>query len=450
MVSANTKSGDRLNDHPGGFVQASCDPNRRTALTRILAISGLCAGLGGCGAAPGQQLGASLALQAERPNAIAFYGLHQAGVTTPRPSDGLVASFSVEASEPEALEALLRELSALCAGLMAGQTPAAQAERVGLLGQVFDPQALTMTVSLGSSLFDQRSWLQPFKPRQLQPMMAFPNDQLEPVLCHGDLSVQICANQADVVAHALRVLVHQMAAHMAPLWLQQGQVPPPEFDAQGRQRSGRNALGFRDGSANPDAHNAALMDRVVWIGAHNHEPEWARAGSYQVVRIIRNQVLQWDYLPVDLQETIIGRAKPTGAPLDQRQASEFDTPVFEADPQGVHTSLDSHIRRSNPRTPGSEVNLMLRRPFNYDNGLSATAELDQGLLFICYQADLQRAFIEVQTRLNGEPMEAFVKPVGGGFFLTLPGAKQEGDYLGQTLIQAYWSAAGEPHRARLS
>jgi deferrochelatase/peroxidase EfeB len=42
----------------------------------------------------------------------------------------------------------------------------------------------------------------------------------------------------------------------------------------------------------------------------------------------------------------------------------------------------------------------------------------------------------VQNRLNGEPLEEYIKPVGGGFFFALPGAPAPGSYLGQSLIEA--------------
>ncbi len=53
--------------------------------------------------------------------------------------------------------------------------------------------------------------------------------------------------------------------------------------------------------------------------------------------------------------------------------------------------------------------------------MNKNGQLDMGLLFICYQADLEKGFITVQSRLNGEPLEEYLKPVGGGYFFTLPG-----------------------------
>jgi len=42
----------------------------------------------------------------------------------------------------------------------------------------------------------------------------------------------------------------------------------------------------------------------------------------------------------------------------------------------------------------------------------------------------------VQTRLNGEPLEEYLKPVGGGYFFTLPGVVNDQDFIGRSLLQA--------------
>ncbi|MOA68190.1 Deferrochelatase/peroxidase EfeB precursor [compost metagenome] len=59
-----------------------------------------------------------------------------------------------------------------------------------------------------------------------------------------------------------------------------------------------------------------------------------------------------------------------------------------------------------------------------------------GLLFICYQADLLKGFITVQNRLNGEPLEEYLKPIGGGYFFTLPGVVDDQDFIGRSLLDA--------------
>lgn len=41
----------------------------------------------------------------------------------------------------------------------------------------------------------------------------------------------------------------------------------------------------------------------------------------------------------------------------------------------------------------------------------------------------------MQKRLNGEALEEYVKPIGGGYFFALPGVKTADQYLGQSLLK---------------
>ncbi len=367
-----------------------------------------------------------------------FYGAHQAGIVTPRPATGMIASFQVLAKTPQEVERLFKTLSQRIAFLMKGGTPPEFDEKLppsdsGILGPVVPPDNLTITVSLGSSFFDQRDWLAPHKPVRLSRMKASRNDALDADLCHGDLSLQICANTPDTNIHALRDILKNLPDLMVLRWKQEGSVPvlPPKSD--GSHETARNFLGFRDGTANPDGNDSSLMDQLVWVH-QSDEPSWAHAGTYQVVRIIRNFVERWDRTPLAEQEAIIGRKKASGAPLGG--TGEFDIPDYANDPEGKVTALDAHIRLANKRTKTSDENRILRRPFNYSNGVSKSGQLEQGLLFICYQADLEKGFITVQRQLDGEPLEEYIKPIGGGFFFTLPGPANEDDFVGRTLLEA--------------
>ena len=384
---------------------------------------------------------APVANAASQLDSVPHLGVHQAGVVNARPANGMVASFDVLAKDADELEALFRTLTARIAfltvgGLVPVLDPKLPPADSGLLGPEVRPDNLTITISLGASLFDDRPWLAPFKPKHLERMMRFPNDALDADLCHGDLSIQICANTQDTTIHALRDIIKASSRQMILKWKQEGNVPVITPGPDGRAESARNFLGFRDGSANPDSSDAAEMDRVVWVGQEEGEPAWAAGGSYQVVRIIRNFVERWDRTPFGEQERIMGRTKLTGAPLDRREGSEFDVPDYVRDPEGKATPMDAHIRLANARDEASKANIILRRPFNYSNGVTRSGQLDQGLLFICYQADLQKGFVAVQRKLNGEPLEEYIKPVGGGFFFTLPGILDASDYVGSSLIAA--------------
>ncbi len=106
------------------------------------------------------------------------------------------------------------------------------------------------------------------------------------------------------------------------------------------------------------------------------------------------------------------------------------------DPDGQRIALDAHIRLANPRTAETEGSRILRRPFNYSRGITRSGQLDMGLLFICFQADLDAGFVAVQSRLNGEPLEEYIKPTGGGYFFVLPGVATADGHLGQGLLSA--------------
>jgi deferrochelatase/peroxidase EfeB len=361
-----------------------------------------------------------------------FHGAHQAGILTPVPARkqnfSCFAAFDSTATGKADLVDLMHTLTGRARFLTAGGTapdlgigqPPSDSD---ILGPVIPADGLTVTLSVGSTLFDDRYGLAASKPLRLAPMKVFPNDSPDPAWTHGDLLLQLCANHPDTLHHALRDIAKHTRGAMQPRWRIEGYNSPPRPSG-----TSRNLLGFKDGTANPTGVTASDL---IWVGS-SAEPAWAEGGSYQVIRLIRMLVEFWDRVSINEQETMFGRRRDSGAPLDGN--SEFDTPDYHADPKGQVIPLDSHIRLANPRTKATDSSRLLRRGYNYDNGIDANGNLEAGLIFACFQQDVVRQFEATQTRLIDEPLVDYIQPFGGGYFLALPGVRNSNDWLGSALL----------------
>ena len=345
-------------------------------------------------------------------------------------------------ASPADLEALFRRLTERIVFLTQGGQPPELDPKLppadsGILGPMVAPDDLTITVSLGASLFDG-------------PAVARAA-QAAPASAHGAVS-QRRARAGALPRRPVAAVLRQHAGHQHPRAARHREEPvgvPGAALAAGRQRAGgvrrnpdgtrqsaRNFLGFRDGirqSRIPPM--PAPMDRIVWVGADSGEPDWAVGGSYQAVRIIRNFVERWDRTP--LRRAAAHHRAPEG---QRRAARRHRASTTCRDYAATPTARSRRSTRisgcANPRKPATEENLILRRPFNYSNGVTRSGQIDQGLLFIVYQADLEKGFITVQNRLNGEPLEEYIKPVGGGYFFVLPGVRERAAISARTLVAA--------------
>ena len=355
---------------------------------------------------------------------LPFDGAHQAGVLE-EPRDAVVlASLDSIASDrarlASALEALSSRARELTQGtkLNIGEIDEPPLDS-GALGTDIAPDALSVTIGFGASLFDSRYDLS--KPSKLTRMTPFDGDRLDPDLTHGDVLLLISAHNMDTASHTLRELMRPTRDALALRWWLDGFQGADR--GPGPRSSRRNLFGFRDGTGNPDAGDAALMRQLVWT------PE---GGTYLALRVIRMHLEFWDRVGLREQEVMIGRKRDTGAPLGGR--TEFQDPRLDQDPKGERIALDSHIRLANPRTAETADQRLLRRAWNYQRGFDKAGQLDQGLIFVAYNQDPQRQFVTVQTRLAGEPMTDYITPVGGGYFYLPPGAHGAGDWVGSSLF----------------
>jgi deferrochelatase/peroxidase EfeB len=402
---------------------------------RSFLMGALAAGAGGAAVGPltGNAAPAASTVVG-RTGAFPFHGAHQAGIDRPPPtraqSVASFVSFDVTVPDRRELADLLRTLTERSRFLTTGGTPrrAGAAQRDDrLLGGTVVPDGLTVTAAVGASLFDDRYGLTARKPVQLRTMQAFEHDDLNPAECHGDLLLQMCAGHRDVLVHAfLDILAHTDGA-LRPRWRADAFLNPPRPSG-----TPRDMLGFKDGIANPDTGDTRQMNQQVWVQPRTAEPAWTVGGTYQVVRIVRFFVEEWNKVPVGEQERIIGRRKITGAPM--YGTDESQDPVYTNDPQGKVTPLNAHIRLANPQTPQTaSTSSILRRSYQYIRTPDPAGDVNVGHVFCCFQRELN-TYIAMQTRLENEPLVEYISPTGGGYFFVLPGVRNDGDYYARGLL----------------
>ena len=416
------------------------DVSRRRFLAGGLASTAAAAGITGAVAACGVDEGLESRPSGSSGDAdgglryLDCRGPHQTGITHPANEQGLMAAFTVTAADRDELRDTFVALTDEIERLMSGEPyeerePAYPPVHTGTVGNPAPPADLSVVVSVGASLFDDRYGLADLRPRALEKMPFLANDRLDPDRSHGDLLLTITSAHEDINLFALRQLHRATRGTLALHWMLGGynrrtQAAPGEA-------GNRNLMGFIDGTANLDAGDAGVMDRYVWVQRDDDEPAWAAGGTYHVVRVIRMLVEFWDRTRLSEQEALFGRRKANGAPFDGEV--ETDVPDYAADPDGEVTPLDAHIRLANPRTPETEDDLIFRAGLNYSRGFDGSGQLDQGLAFVSFQRRLAQ-FLNVQARLDGEPLEEYIRPEGGGFYFALPGVEAPDAVLGEGLF----------------
>lgn len=410
-------------------------------LSRRNLLLGTAAGTLGAALAFKSAAGATLKMDAGSPQSEivdlsaqhAFYGdAEQAGIMTPQQRYALYMTFDLTSTERSDLQMLLARWSGAIAQLMKGQVigqvEPVRSSGVGMdTGEALDlgPASLTVTVGLGPGVFTDTYGLTQQKPPRLRELASLPSDSLLPALTGGDLSLQACADDPQVAYHAIRDLA-RIAKDLGAASTRWAVLGFGRASAGKGQSTPRNLFGFPDGTRN--IKTADDFNRFVWI---KDGPSWQRQGSYQIVRKIQMHIENWDTDRVSDQNNVFGRHKVSGAPLTGHQ--EFDTPDFgKRDDQGELTiPATAHIRlAAHENNDGLKI---LRRSFNYTDGINRYGLLDAGLLFISYQNDPSH-FEMLQTKLGAaDALNEYIAHIGSAVFF-VPPAPQPGHYIGEQMF----------------
>ena len=369
---------------------------------------------------------------------VPFYGARQAGITTTQQDRLMFAALDVTSTDVQDLELLLGRWAAMAARFSEGKpvssAPEVQAAPPIDTGEAMDlgPHALTITVGFGAGLFDDRFGLSGKLPAALRPMGPIPGEaDMKADLTGGDLCIQACADDPQVVFHAVRNMIRVARGTAVLRWSQLGFGRASATGAA--QATPRNLMGFKDGTRNIRADDVATLDEHVWVADETDQP-WMRGGTYLVARKIGMRIESWDADVLSDQERIFGRVKDTGAPLSGgTEFTPIDFTKTAADGRPV-IDMASHVRLASPEQ-NSGVRI-LRRGYNYTDGQDpVTGTLDAGLFFIAFQKDPHNQFKVLQSRLGQRDLLAeYISTIGGGVWACPPGVSAAGDWFGRGLF----------------
>jgi dye decolorizing peroxidase len=359
---------------------------------------------------------------------LAFYGPHQPGMAAPAQAQGWLTAFDLKPGATVAqFRALMQQWTQIAATTMAGRSLPTGDDAMAY-GR--GPAGLSVTVGFGASLLAKLGLAHQIPPA-LTPLPSFLNDAVDPAAGDGDVCVLVAANDGLVAIHALRALQRAAAASCTQRWQVSGfadvagAMPTPAS-------TGRNLMGQLDGTGNPKPGTAAF-DQTVYVPA-TAAPAWMRGGSYLVYRKIRMLLADWDTLGRSAQEAVIGRDKLTGAPLSG--GTEYSTPDYDRfDADGsLAIPPGAHIRQAAAQFNNGAT--ILRRAFNYYDGLLPDGSPDAGLIFLAFQADPATGFTVIQQRLSGaDSLSTFIRHEASALFAILPGCDNAGDYIGRQLLE---------------
>jgi deferrochelatase/peroxidase EfeB len=420
---------------------ASESPENGVSRRALLGILG--AGVAGAGFAAGAATTSAVATSpttGDPRDSSPFYGRHQAGIVTPAQDRLHFAAYDMtDTATRDDLIRLLREWTDAAARMTQGHEvgdgavdgpPLAPPDDTGE-AQGLPPSGLTITFGVGPTLFLDAAGRDRFgiaerRPRLLEPLPLFAFDLLEEAISGGDLCIQACAHDPQVAVHAIRNLTRIAFGTARIRWTQLGFGRTSSTSTT--QTTPRNLFGFKDGTANIKAEDAAAVRDFVWVGDETDQA-WMRDGTYLVTRKIRMTVENWDRVALREQNEIIGREKGGGAPLTG--GGEFSAPDLglRSTAGGPVIAETAHLRLAHPETTGTRL---LRRGYNYVDGSTDLGQLDAGLFFISMQRSPEQ-FAAVQRSLATDALNEYIRHIASGVFAVPPGARR-GSFVGSGLV----------------
>ena len=384
----------------------------------------------GCAAADSQTPRAAVATAHLEPSETAetgestrydFYGTHQAGVETPQAIwqtfIGLDLAHRNGHQGRRDAEAVLRLVSDDAARMMKGEPALGDTEPM-----LVRPAALTITVGIGPQFFDIAR-ARERRPGFLVDIPEFTTDRFEHPWRQTDLLLQVGADDALVLTHAVRMLTKDLSTVTEVAWTQPGFISSTSANPSGR--STRNLMGQVDGTINPLPGTSEFAD-IVWQNNDRHWP----GSTVLVLRRIRMHLDTWDSLDDQTKEIVIGRTLSNGAPLGRDFESDA-VPFDDVDADGLPLiPHDSHIAVAHAASTRESI---LRRPYSYDAGMRGGTN-DMGLLFAAYMRDPRESFIPMQERLAAsDAFNRWNTAIGSATYL-IPGGANDGGFIAEELF----------------
>ena len=191
---------------------------------------------------------------------------------------------------------------------------------------------LACTVGIGS-----RGWKRIMRadpPKELHPFKEYKGDKHTAIATPGDLIFHIRANERDLCFELERQIMHNL----------RGSVDVADETLGFRYFDARDLLGFVDGTANPVGPD---LPASTLVG--DEDPTWA-GGSYLVVQKYIHELVDWEDISTEEQETIIGRKKADNVELPDATEGQksHKTLCTITDDEGEHDILRDNMPFGQP------------------------------------------------------------------------------------------------------